>query len=88
MFPALSPWLGLPQVRNPLLQVASSNGTHVSGSLRIIIPKADVDSSADEMEEMSAPASPSRLPNLRGLTASSMTHTVTSSVIYVHQPGG
>ncbi len=64
---------------------ASSNGTHISGSLKIVIPAADVEGSADKMEEMSVPPSPLTLPMLQGPTASSMTQAVTSSVIYAHQ---
>ncbi len=51
----------------------------------IFLPIGDAESSAVEMEEMSVPASPPRLPIPQGLATSSMTHGVTSSVIYRQQ---
>lgn len=64
---------------------ASSKGIHTSGSLRITTLMVDAKSSADELEEMSVPVSSPRLPISRGLATGSVTHVVTSSVIYVCQ---
>ncbi len=44
---------------------AGSRGTLASGTLRIIIPTSEAESSADEIEEMSVPASPRSSLSLR-----------------------
>ncbi len=62
-----------------------SRGTLASGTLMIVIPTSEAESLADEIEEMSVPASPPRLPISQGLATGSMTHAVTNSVIYCQQ---
>ncbi len=57
----------------------SSRGTLASGTLQIVIPVSDDDSSEDEM---GVSASPPRLPGSRDLATDSMTDAVTTSVIH------
>ncbi len=79
---ALSQWSVTPSVSSAGV---SSRGTLASGTLRIVIPISEAESSADEIKEMSVPASPPRLPISQGLATGSMTHAVTKSVIYRQQ---
>ncbi len=57
-------------------------GTLASGTLRIVIPASDADSTGDEM---SVSASPPRLPNSQDLATDSMTDAVTTSAIHHQQ---
>ncbi len=56
----------------------SSRATLASGTLMIVIPTSEAEGSADEIEEMSVPASPLRLPISQDMATGSMTHAVTS----------
>ncbi len=61
---------------------ASSKDTLASGTLWIVIPASDVDTSGDEM---GVSASPPRLPGSQGLATDLLTDAVTAAVIHRQQ---
>ncbi len=60
---------------------ASSKDSLASGTLRIVIPASDQDTSEDEM---GVSASPPQLPGPQGLAADLLTEAVTAAVIHRH----